>query len=128
MFDLLIEKGAGNKSLQFPVLQGDYMGQKPPGETPEIFALGIVSLIWRLHSSVSFSPDNNTAMWSPMITIPGELYSRGGILTSDRKNNQWTAPYFAPFPGEGEGDVPFFAPDGKSLYFMIACASRNYRG
>ncbi len=41
---------------------------------------------------------------------------------SERKNNRWTAPRFAPFPGDGEGDVPFFAPDGKRVYFMSAMA------
>ncbi|MCJ7579393.1 MAG: ankyrin repeat domain-containing protein, partial [Candidatus Aminicenantes bacterium] len=115
---LLIEKGAVEKAIQFPVLEGNYMGQKPPGETPEIFALGIVSSIWGLHSTVSFSPDNNIAMWSPMIQIPGELYSRGGILMSERKNSLWTAPRFVPFARDGDGDVPFFAPDGKRVYFM----------
>ena len=41
---------------------------------------------------------------------------------SERKDDRWTAPRFAPFPGDGEGDVPFFAPDGKRLYFMSAQA------
>ena len=118
MVALLLEKGADNKPMQFPILEGDYMGQKPPGETPELFAPGIVSSIWGLHSTAAFSPDGNTVMWSPMITVPGELYSRGGILMSERVNNRWTAPRFAPFSGDGDGDVPFFAPDGKRVYFM----------
>lgn len=119
---LLIEKGADDKIIQFPVLEGEYLGQKPPGETPEIFALGIVSSIWGLHSTAAFSPDGNTVMWSPMIMIPGELYSRGGILMSERKKSGWTSPRFAPFTVDGDGDVPFFAPDGKRVYFMSALA------
>ena len=115
---LLIEKGAEDKPIQFPVLEGDYMGQKPPGETPELFAPGIVSSIWGLHSSAAFSPDGNIAMWSPMIIFPGQLYSTGGILMSERKNGQWIAPRFAPFTGDGDADVPFFTPDGKRVYFM----------
>jgi ankyrin repeat protein len=117
---LLIAKGAEDKPIQFPLLEGVYMGQKPPRERPELFAPGIVSSIWGLHSAVAFSPDGNIAMWAPMITIPGQLYSTGGILMSERKNNRWTAPRFAPFPGDGEGDVPFFSPDGKRVYFMSA--------
>jgi Tol biopolymer transport system component len=119
---LLLAKGAKDKPIQFPVLEGDYMGQKPPGETPELFAPGIVSSIWGLHSTAAFSPDGNTVMWSPMITIPGQLYSTGGILMSERLNGLWTAPRFAPFPGDDEGDVPFFSPDGKRVYFMSAAA------
>lgn len=117
---LLIAKEAEDKPIQFPVLEGDYMGQKPPGETPELFAPGIVSSIWGLHSAAAFSPDGNIAMWSPMIAIPGQLYSTGGILMSERKNGRWTAPHFAPFTGDGDADVPFFTPDGKRVYFMSA--------
>jgi ankyrin repeat protein len=117
---VLIEKGAEDKPIQFPVLEGDYMGQKPPGDTPELFAVGIVSSIWGLHSTAAFSPDRNTIMWAPMIEVPGQLYSTGGILMSERINGCWTAPRFTPFTGDEEGDVPFFAPDGKRVYFMSA--------
>lgn len=117
---LLIAKGAEDKPIQFPVLEGDYMGQKPPGETPELFAPGIVSSIWGLHSAAAFSPDGNIAMWAPMIIIPGQLYSTGGISMSERINGRWTAPRFTSFTGDEEGDVPFFAPDGKRVYFMSA--------
>jgi ankyrin repeat protein len=117
---LLIEKGADNKPIQFPVLEGDYMGQKPPGDTPELFAPGIVSSIWGLHSTAAFSPNGNIVMWAPMIEIPGRLYSIGGILMSERKKGRWTIPRFAPFTGDEEGDVPFFSPDGKRVYFMSA--------
>jgi len=54
---LLIEKGADDKPTQFPILKGNYMGQKPPSDTPELFAVGIVSSIWGLHSAAAFSPD-----------------------------------------------------------------------
>jgi cytohesin len=115
---LLVSKGAEDKPIQFPVLEGDYMGQKPPGETPELFAPGIVSSIWGLHSSLAISPDGNMALWAPMITIPGELYSTGGILMSERINGRWTAPRFATFVGDGNADVPFFTQDGKRMYLM----------
>lgn len=115
---LLVEKGAEDEPARFPVLEGDYMGQEPPGDTPELFAVGIVSSIWGLHSTVAFSPDGNTAMWAPMIEIPGRLYSIGGVLMSERIEGRWTAPRFAPFTGDEEGVVPFFSPDGKRVYFM----------
>ena len=31
------------KTNDWPVLKGPYIGQKPPGMTPEIFAPGIIS-------------------------------------------------------------------------------------
>jgi len=40
----------------FPVLEGPYIGQKPPGLTPEVFAPGIVSTEHRAWGG-SFTPD-----------------------------------------------------------------------
>ena len=41
----------------FPVLKGPYLGQKPPGMTPEVFAPGIISTEHKEHSTLAFSPD-----------------------------------------------------------------------
>jgi len=115
---LLMAKGCDQKPIQFPPLEGDYLGQKPPGEKPEIFALGIVSSIWGLHSTVAFSPDGNEAFWSPMIVRPGAAYSSGGLFVMKRVNGRWTPPEEVSFPGVTEADVPFFSPNGKRLYFI----------
>jgi hypothetical protein len=40
----------------FPVLKGPYLGQKPPGMIPEIFAPGIVSIPDVTEWSGHFSP------------------------------------------------------------------------
>jgi ankyrin repeat protein len=116
---LLAEKGADKSDLRFPVLKGDYLGQTPPGDRPELFGLGIISSIWGLHSTAVFSPDGNEVYWAPMITFPGEIYSRGGLLMMKRVNGVWTPPYWASFSGpNGEDDVPFFSQDGKRIYFI----------
>ena len=115
---LLIASGASRDPLVFPVLEGAYLGQKPPGDKPEVFALGIVSSIWGLHSSVAISPDGTTALWTPMVLRPGAIYSTGIIYMSSRENNRWTAPRIASFSGTFDDDVPFFAPDGQKLYFI----------
>jgi ankyrin repeat protein len=115
----LAAQGADTSSLRFPVLEGDYLGQKPPGDKPELFAPGIVSSIWGLHSTAVFSPDGSEVYWAPMVTYPGEVYSRGGLLMMQRIKGRWTAPAWAPFSGpEGEDDVPFFSADGARLYFI----------
>jgi len=116
---LLAEKGADKSGIRFPVLKGDYLGQKMPSDKPELFGLGIISSIWGLHSTVVFSPDGNEVYWAPMVTFPGEIYSRGGLLMMKRVNEKWTAPAWAPFSGpNGEDDVPFFSADGKRIYFI----------
>ena len=118
---LLAAKGADTAPLRFPVLEGDYLGQKPPGEKPELFGLGIVSSIWGLHSTAVFAPDGNEVYWAPMVTVPGEIYSQGGLLMMKRAGGRWTPPDWAPFSGPGLGDdVPFFSADGKRIYF-ISC-------
>ena len=116
---LLIEKGADRSSIRFPELKGDYLGQKPPGEKAELFASGIISSIWGLHSTVVFSPDGNEVYWAPMVEFPDEIYSRGGLMMMKRVDGRWTAPAWASFSGpKGEDDVPCFSADGKKLYFM----------
>jgi len=115
----LIEKGADKSGIRFPELNGEYLGQKPPGDKSELFGLGIISSIWGLHSTAVFSPDGNEVYWAPMMTFPGEIYSRGGLLTMKRVDGRWTAPSWASFSGpNGEDDVPFFSPDGKRMYFI----------
>jgi ketosteroid isomerase-like protein len=115
----LADRGADRSDIRFPVLEGDYLGQKPPGDTPELFAPGIVSSIWGLHSTAVFSPDGNEVYWAPMMTFPGEIYSHGGLLMMKRVQGRWTPPEWAPFSGpSGDDDVPFFSADGKRLYFI----------
>jgi hypothetical protein len=97
--DLLTGRGADLSPMLFPKLEGRYLGQKIPDTIPEIFALGIISSVWGLHSSLAFSPDGNEVYWSPMIEIPGQTYSEGGIWYMKRINNQWTPPEPAPFSG-----------------------------
>ena len=114
----LTDMGADTKPVQFPEMTGEYLGQNPPGEKPEIFALGIVSSIWGLHSTVAFSPDGSEALWAPMVDVPGSIYTKGIIFLSKRDGDKWTAPQPAPFSSKFDDDVPFFAPDGKRLYFI----------
>ena len=116
---LLAEKGADQSALQFPALRGDYLGQKPPSDKPELFAPGIISSIWGLHSTAVFSPDGGEVYWTPMMTFPCEVYSRGGLLTMEEVDGRWTPPAWTSFSGpKGEDDVPFFSPDGKRMYFI----------
>jgi len=123
--DILAAGGADTNPAQFPLLEGDYLGQKPPEEKPEIFALGIVSSIWGLHSTVVFSPDGREALWTPMVDVPGSIYTKGIIFRMKRSGSRWSAPEPAPFSGKFDDDVPFFAPDGMRLFFI---SSRSLPG
>jgi hypothetical protein len=113
--ELFKKNGAHTGPPQFSVLKGEYLGQKKPGNIPVPFAPGIVSAHYRLHSSITFSPDGKTAFWN--ITIPPREsgYSSGRMLGTTIKEGKWTYPSPPNFIG---GDVPYFSPDGKRLYFI----------
>ena len=117
--EFLVKNGAEQKPMQFPVMEGDYLGQTPPGDTPVIFAPGIISSLWGLHSSLAFSPDGKEVYWVPMIDVPGQPYSRNNIYFMRKAGNRWEPPQIASFSGlEGVSDgEPFFTGDGNRLYF-----------
>lgn len=117
--DFLVKSGADPGPAQFPVMEGDYLGQAPPGDTPVIFAKGIISTIWGLHSSLAFSPDGSEVYWVPMIDVPGQPYSVNHIHLMKRTGNRWASPQIASFSGlEGVSDgEPFFSHDGNRIYF-----------
>jgi len=94
----------------FPVLTGPYLGQEPPGVTPELFAPEIMNAEHGYHSTVIFSPDLSEAFWSPM--------ERGDCLVHSKViNGAWTSPKVVDFGIEmGVGDAAF-STDGSRLYF-----------
>jgi len=118
MVALLTARGANQSPARFPNLRGPYLGQKPPGPTPEVFAPGVVSARYGLHSNIVFSPDGAEAFWSVMVPSRTEGYSEDRTLVSRLVNGRWTYPQPAVFDGVPLGDVPFFHPDGQRLYDM----------
>ena len=105
------------KNDDWPVLKGPYMGQKPPGMTPEIFAPGIVSSEHQEHSSLAFSPDGTEIWWS-LWRLPHDLDRYPQIIMYTRlENGAWSKPKIAPFSGKYRDGGPAFSPDGKRIYF-----------
>ncbi len=111
---LLETSGADKTPWRFPTLRGDYLGQKAPGATPQLFAPGIVST-GGYEFAGTFSPDGNEFYFT----------RRGGdqklptntIMVSRRVDNQWTEPQIAPFSGKVFDYEPYITHDGKHLYF-----------
>ena len=60
--EFLVKKGTDQGPMQFPLMEGEYLGQVPPEDTPVIFATGIISSVWGLHSSLAFSPDGDRGL------------------------------------------------------------------
>ena len=101
------------KPDDFPVLTGPYLGQKPPGDTPEIFAPGIISRGY-FERSVVFSPSQDELYFQLRV-----LGFTSVLLSMKQIKGRWTEPETALFSGIPEylDDGPFFAPDGRRLFF-----------
>lgn len=102
--DMLIKLGADQSPAKFPVLKGGYLGQKSPGNTPEMFARGIVSTESTEHGAPVFSPDGKEIYW---FSWPGPL-----TQTMHIEKGRWTNPLIINLGGN-----PTFSPDGKKIFF-----------
>ncbi len=96
----------------FPKLSGPYLGQKPPGTTPRIFAPGIVSTDMVNHCTINISPDGSEIYWA---MAPFDMPSR--IYVSKVVGGVWTRPEIVDFTRSERGDCPVLSPDGKKMFF-----------
>jgi len=109
---VIIFMGNGVQGDEFPVLKGAYLGQKPPGAIPEVFAQGIVSTN-KPEFNAAFSPDGKEFFFS--VNQPS---GRETMMFMKCENNQWTPPRSAPFVSPQNDCDPFFSHDGRRLYFI----------
>ncbi len=91
---------------EFPVLEGPYLGQKPPGLTPEVFASDIVTTEYYEFNGV-FTPD----MKEFYLIRQGGKYEKPTLVVFRQKNNQWHESVISPRAG-----TPFISPDGKTMH------------
>lgn len=100
---------------EFPKLTGPYLGQKPPGMTPEIFAPGVISLPdYFEHSAAIFSPDGKEVYWTAKANNE-KLYS---IYFMKMEDGIWSPPKVASFCLENKYyQTCILSSDGKRLYF-----------
>ena len=102
-----------SSQVDIPKLSGPFLGQKPPGMTPEIFAPGIVTTELNEHGSPTFSPDLSEMYWSPQYKEIGG----GRIIFMKIVDSRWQPPKTAPFSEEFKNQNPFLSFDGKRVFF-----------
>jgi hypothetical protein len=95
----------------FPALKGPYLGQKPPGMTPEKFAPGFISLSTNQEFSCAFTPDGKALYFTRRID------NKPNILFTEEGKNGWSVPKPAPFASEFMDHEPFVTYDGKRLFW-----------
>jgi len=98
---------------EFPVLEGPYMGQKPPGMKAEPFAPGIISTErWELEGV--FAPGMKEFYFTldrGQSTTTSDTSFRPTVIGFRQENNIWTK--YLEFPRNGE---IVFSPDGKRMH------------
>ncbi len=98
----------------FLVLRGPYLGQKPPGMTPEVFAHGILTNDKiRAFCSV-FSPDGNEFFY---VRVIKGVDGSGRICRTRRVNDIWVKPEPAPFSSDYPENDMRISPDGNKMFW-----------
>jgi len=100
-------------------LKGPYLGQKPPGDAPELFAPNIVSSVYLEHSSAVFTPNGNEVFWSREINI-GRRPRIIVVMHMKQENGVWSQPELSPFNfhDAAYNHINSISPDGKRLYYF----------
>ncbi len=108
---LIIKSSFGQ---QFTDLYGDYLGQTTPGDTPVVFAPGIISKNTLEHSAAIFSSDRNEVYWVSRENQESLL----SIWQMLKINNRWTKPeVFNPLGDSINHFDPFLTANGEKVYF-----------
>ena len=96
---------------RFPVLEGPYLGQTPPGQVPQRFAPDLLGT--DLHAPPIFSPAGDEMYWRRMADEGSD-----DILWMRQQGGVWGQPEVVPFASRFFGsDSPFLSSDGKTLCF-----------
>ena len=90
-----------------------YFGQAPPGETPVVFAPGIVSLENRFETYPTFSADGMEMFFS----VVNADWTKGEIWHTEVKNGVWNKPLKAQFSDDRYVNwESFISPDGRRMF------------
>lgn len=99
--------------LEMAGLEGEFLGQTPPGSIPELFASFLSAPSDNKHSSLSFSLDGKELYYSvyPRSQFPQK------IMVTKRGEHSWSLPGVAAFSGEHQEGGPRLSPDGSRIYY-----------
>jgi hypothetical protein len=115
-----------DKPREFPRLSGPYLGQKPPGATPEVFAPGIVSTANHEHSRLAFSSDGTEIYWIVIPVDPAFKNAHGrpfrrddqNIMFTTRESGVWSKPAIWPLTKTQTPDSFALSSGGDRLYYQ----------
>jgi hypothetical protein len=88
-----------------------YLGQTPPGNTPQIFAPGIISLPGRAEYGISISPAGDE-----MLFALGNWPNKRTMIMK-YENNHWTSPDMVSFSLTRSAEEAIYSPGGQRVYY-----------
>ena len=118
LFFISIVSFASLAQDKLPSKNGPYLGQKPPGLTPELFAPDIIKTEYR-EAAAAFSPDFKEFYFRRR----GGEYERNTLVVIRYQDNQWVESVVPPRHGE-----PFVSVDNKTLYLGSKYRERTNSG
>ncbi len=99
-----------NRDVDFSQLSGPYLGQKPPGMTPELFAPGIITTD-AIEGCSGWGKDMEYFIFQRRIDGRPQLY------IMNLNNGIWSAPECLPFGEKYQVGDFTVAPDGETMVF-----------
>jgi hypothetical protein len=100
---------------QFADRTGPYLGEKPPGLTPELFAPGLVST-GGFERDVAITPDGREIYFG----LAGPSYQYSTIVVTRLVDGRWTEPTVVPSLDDPRylNLEPALSSDGNTLFFL----------
>ncbi|MDM1046914.1 hypothetical protein [Sphingobacterium hotanense] len=92
-----------------------FNSQQASKDSASLFANGIISTHLNEYN-ITFSSDGNVVLFTiANNTTANRFYT---IFITKKEKGKWTKPQIVQFSGQYSDADPFFAPDGKKLYYI----------
>jgi hypothetical protein len=88
-----------------------YFGQTSPGNTPQIFAPGFISITGRIEYGISIAPSGDE-----MLFAIGEWPDKRTMIVK-YANNHWTSPDTVSYSTTRSAEESIYSPNGQRVYY-----------
>jgi len=120
LFSAALAGSVSHAQDELPVLKGPYLGQTPPGLSPEVFAPGIISTPGWEYGAV-FAPGLKELYW--VREVNADTKPEQQFVVFEQKEDKWHQRVI----GERFG-TPTLSTDGKTMFFGRSYKERTASG